>query len=152
MIPTQPMEPVRCPKDFTPRRRRFVRIRIAATALLAWLMLQAYPSAEARDTEGKAAKAAEDIILSDSNWRLEGFPFDEGERQGVYKPDFDDTSFKEVTVPGEVQLQVGLTGMRLYEQSKELSLLNQREWWYRKRFNLPKADSGKLLRLVFDGG
>jgi len=56
--------------------------------------------------------------------------------------------FGTVRVPGEVQLQIGLKGMDLYYQSKELTLVNEKEWWYRKQFVVPKADAGKVLRLV----
>jgi beta-mannosidase len=76
---------------------------------------------------------------------------DKGEAQEVYRPAFDDHSFSTVKVPGEVQLQIGLQGMDLYYQSKQLTLVNEKEWWYRKRFVAPKADDGKLMRLVFDG-
>ena len=54
-----------------------------------------------------------------------------------------------MAVPGQVPLQLGLNGMNLYYQSKELSLANQKEWWYRKQFSAPKGDSGKLMRLEF---
>ena len=80
------------------------------------------------------------IILSDSDWKLGSFAFDEGEKQGAHSPQFDAKSFKTVTVPGDVQLQLGLKGMDLYYQSKELTLVNQKEWWYRKSFSTP-ADS-----------
>jgi beta-mannosidase len=76
---------------------------------------------------------------------------DKGEPQGVFLPNFDDSSYLTVKVPGEVQLQIGLQGMDLYYQSKQLTLVNEKEWWYRKRFVAPKGDAGKLLRLVFDG-
>ena len=56
-----------------------------------------------------------------------------------------------MTVPGEVQLQLGLTGMDRYYQIKELSTINEKEWWYRKQFVVPKEDRGKLLRLKFEG-
>ncbi len=65
--------------------------------------------------------------------------------------EFDDRNFRAVTVPGEVQLQLGFQGMDLYYQTKELTSINQKEWWYRKRFTVSKADSDRLARLVFDG-
>ena len=89
--------------------------------------------------------------LSGNNWRLGSFEMAAGEEQGAYLPNFDDHAFRTVHVPGEVQLQVGLQGMDLYYQSKSLTLINQKEWWYRKQFSVSKSEAGKLLRLQFDG-
>lgn len=75
----------------------------------------------------------------------------QGEKQGAYLPDFDDHGFRTVQVPGEVQLQIGLHGMDLYYQSKSLSLINEKEWWYRKQFFVGESEAGRLLRLKFDG-
>ena len=90
-------------------------------------------------------------VLSGPDWKLGSFSMDDGERQEAYLPTFNDRDFKTVTVPGEVQLQLGFKGMDLYYQTKELTLINDREWWYRKSFTVPKAESGKLMRLMFDG-
>lgn len=89
--------------------------------------------------------------LSGNNWRLSSFEMGAGEEQGAYLPNFDDHAFRTVHVPGEVQPQVGLQGMDLYYQSKSLTLINQKEWWYRKQFSVSKSEVGKLLRLQFDG-
>jgi len=91
------------------------------------------------------------ILLSGSDWKLASYPMDEGEKQGAFRPDLDESAFKAVTVPGEVQLQVGLEDMDLYYQSPELTLINEKEWWYRKSFQVPKDAEGKLNRLMFDG-
>jgi beta-mannosidase len=92
-----------------------------------------------------------ETLLSGPDWKLGSFPMDRGEGQEVFLPKFDDSGFGTVKVPGEVQLQIGLQGMDLYYQSKQLTLVNEKEWWYRKQFVVPKADAGKLLRLVFEG-
>src|SRR3990172_8934727 len=90
-------------------------------------------------------------LLSGSDWKLGSFAMDKGEALEVFLPEFDDGGFRTVKVPGEVQLQIGLQGMDLYYQSKELTLVNEKEWWYRKRFVASKDDAGRLVRLVFDG-
>ena len=92
-----------------------------------------------------------ETLLSDSDWKLGSYPLEKGEPAQVFLPKFDDNGFRTVKVPGEVQLQIGLQGMDLYYQSKQLTLVNEKEWWYRKQFVVPKADAGKVLRLVFDG-
>ncbi|MEW5980067.1 MAG: sugar-binding domain-containing protein [Acidobacteriota bacterium] len=89
--------------------------------------------------------------LSGPDWQLGSYPLDEPGSQQPFLPDFDDRSFKTVTVPGEIALQLGLKGMDLYFQSKALTLINDREWWYRKRFQVDRSEEGKLLRLVFEG-
>jgi beta-mannosidase len=74
-----------------------------------------------------------------------------GEERKAYDAGFDDSDFKSVPVPAEIQLTLGLEGMDLYRQSKELSLINKKEWWYRKHFALPKDYAGKRIHLVFEG-
>jgi beta-mannosidase len=91
------------------------------------------------------------ILLSGNDWKLGSFEMGKGEEGGAFLPDFDDGSFATATVPGEVQLQIGLKGMDLYYQSKTLTLANQKEWWYRKRFAVGSSEAGKLFRLVFEG-
>src|ERR1039458_3855251 len=51
-----------------------------------------------------AARTVE-TILSGSDWKLGSFGMDEGERQGVFRQEFDDRDFRVVRVPGEVQVQ-----------------------------------------------
>ncbi len=92
-----------------------------------------------------------ETLLSDSAWKLGSFPMGEGESRSAFKPGFDDSAFKTVLVPGEVQLQTGLKGKDLFLQSKALNLINKQEWWYRKTFKVPAQAAGKLLRLQFDG-
>jgi beta-mannosidase len=111
-------------------------------------------------TRFSAAQAAEKIAairtttettMSGSDWKLGSFSMGEGEKARAFSPGFDDSGFRTVKVPGEVQLQIGLQGMDLYYQSKQLTLVNEKEWWYRKQFVVPKAEAGKLLRLEFEG-
>jgi len=91
------------------------------------------------------------MLLNGNDWKLGSFPFGVGEEQGAFRPGFDGKGFLPVTVPGEVQRQLGLTGMDLYRQRREPTLVNEKEWWYRKSFTLPPAFAGKTLRLVFEG-
>ncbi|MFN8009513.1 MAG: glycoside hydrolase family 2 TIM barrel-domain containing protein [Terriglobia bacterium] len=105
--------------------------------------------------EGHAKRSpsglSQEILLSGGDWKLGDFPFDEGERRQAYSREFDDAGFRAVVVPGEVQLQIGLKGMDLYYQSKELTLVNEKEWWYRRKFTVPPQDSKKTVRLLFEG-
>ncbi len=97
------------------------------------------------------AQTTDTLLLSGNDWELGSFKMDEGEKRQVFLPTFDDHQFRTVKVPGEVQLQIGLSGMDLYSQSKALSLINKKEWWYRKQFKVSQQKNGKLNRLMFDG-
>ena len=99
----------------------------------------------------KPLSFSRELLLSGEDWKLGAFAFDEGERCGAFAPKFDDSGFRTVKVPGEVQLQIGLQGMDLYYQSKELTLVNEKEWWYRKGFVASPQNSGKTVRLVLEG-
>jgi len=113
--------------------------------------LMAGQSTLAQHAQPSAMRETRETVLSGSDWKLGSFVMGVGEKQGAYLPGFDDHSFRTVEVPGEVQLQIGLRGMDLYYQSKALSLVNEKEWWYRKQFVVSKSDEGRLLRLIFDG-
>ncbi|MCL5098013.1 MAG: glutamine amidotransferase [Candidatus Omnitrophica bacterium] len=107
-------------------------------------------SFESLDRKARIAPMTE-ILLSGTDWRLGSFPMGRGEAEAAYSPAYDDRQFLTVRVPGEVPLQIGLKGMDLYYQSKELSLINEKEWWYRKTFVPPRELEGKVVRLLFDG-
>ena len=52
----------------------------------------------------KPVPASREILFSGEDWKLGAFAFDEGERRGTYALKFDDSEFRTVKVPGEVQL------------------------------------------------
>lgn len=126
-----------------------------AVGLLSLFLLHpGIPSGRAADAPPAARELISPngvMLLSGGDWKLGSFAPDEGERLGAFKADFDESGFRTVTVPGEVQLQIGLKGMDLYFQGRELTFANNHEWWYRKEFTVPCDFSGKNLRLVFDG-
>ncbi len=127
------------------------RPAVLAVAALLVLAAQGRLFAAPADDASNPPLPSQETLLSGSDWKLGSFAMGEGEAAGAYKPAFNDSAFRSVTVPGEVQLQTGLKGKDLYLQSKALNLINNKEWWYRKTFTVPAADRGKLLRLQFDG-
>ena len=129
--------------------KRFVSLRFLAVASFA-ILFPLWSRAQNTSIILPISTTTE-ILLSGADWRLGSFAMDKGVEHQVYRPEFDDRSFSTVNVPGEVQLQIGLKGMDLYYQSKQLTLVNQKEWWYRKHFVAPKVDIGKLMRLEFEG-
>jgi len=127
-------------------------MRTVIYVLLATAILLAYPLAGQGAAAALPAAGLHETLLSGGDWKLGSFEFGEGERRAAFQASFDDSGFRPAQVPGEVQLQLGLKGMDRYYQSKTLSLVNQKEWWYRKHFVVAKEDAGKLLRLKFEGG
>ena len=126
-------------------------MRSTTYAIILILMLSICPiTGNAQNTQPLVA-ATHEVLLSGGDWKLGSYPMGEGEKQKAYSTTFEDRDFRPVTVPGEVQLQLGLKGMDRYYQIKELSTINEKEWWYRKQFVVPKEDRGKLLRLKFEG-
>ena len=127
-------------------------VLVGLSCALALLMGLVLPGESAESPKGIAAVSeAKEILLSDSDWKLGSFPMDQGEGQKAFLPEFDDSGFRTARIPGEVQLQLGLKGMDLFYPSKTLTLVNDQEWWHRKRFVIPQESAGKLVRLVFEG-
>ena len=98
-----------------------------------------------------AVGEAVDVALDGSDWRMGEFDFGAGVKAGAEKEGFDDGGFKPVTVPGDTQLQAGLTGVERFGNSKELIAVNAHEWWYRKHFHAGVKVAGTVTRIVFDG-
>jgi beta-mannosidase len=124
-------------------------LKICGMVVLAFAVLGPGGSARAKDSGGPSGRT--ETLLSGADWKLGSFPMGVGEERKAYEIGFDDGGFKSVPVPAEIQLTLGLKGMDLFRQSKELSLINQSEWWYRKRFTLPAEQAGQSVRLVFEG-
>lgn len=97
------------------------------------------------------APTVDDTVLDGADWRMGPFAFGEGVRARAFEAEFDDSPFRIVAVPGDTQLQVGLTGSKRFEQTTELLAVNQKEWWYRKHFRVAKPARGMRTRLLFEG-
>ncbi len=134
--------------DIINRHRCFILLFICTLAVICFAPIRSIAQSAEKIV---SISTTTETLLSGSDWKLGSYPMDKGEPQEVYLPKFDDSGFRTVKVPGEVQLQIGLKGMDLYYQSKQVTLVNEKEWWYRKQFVVPKADAGKMLRLVFEG-
>src|SRR5262245_2870591 len=106
------------------------------------IILASIPDLTARRQVGPkpSVPAKPSVISLSGDWKLASLGMDEGERQRAFKPGYDDRTFRTVTVPGEVQRQIGLRDMDLYYQSKTLTLVNKKEWWYRKQFAVNQSE------------
>jgi len=126
-------------------------MRKTTYAIILILLLSSFPVAGKAQNPQPLIAATHEVLLSGRDWKMGSYPMGEGEKQKAYSATFEDRGFQTVAVPGEVQLQLGMKGMDRYYQIKELSTINEKEWWYRKQFIVPEGDRGKLLRLKFEG-
>ncbi|NLG96326.1 MAG: glycoside hydrolase family 2 protein [Chloroflexi bacterium] len=86
-------------------------------------------------------------------WKLMDFAPGEGRELGVFQPDFDDSGWMDVPVPGDVHralIAAGRIPDPFYDQNeKEAAWMEEREWWYRCTFKAtggaPKEDERVLL-------
>ncbi|NEG72406.1 DUF4982 domain-containing protein [Bifidobacterium ramosum] len=82
------------------------------------------------------------IIDFDGDWR-----FFRGSPSGAERPDFDDSAWREVTVPHDF----GVEGRFSRNARATVGYLKVGEGWYRKTFTMPAALAGKRFVLDFDG-
>lgn len=90
-------------------------------------------------------------------WKLRDFTPGEGREAGAFKPEFDDSDWLEVPVPGDVHRALIAAGKIpdpfVDQNENEVTWMEQREWWYRTRFRVPGGplQSDERLLLVFHG-
>ncbi|MEM0309156.1 MAG: glycoside hydrolase family 2 protein [Thermofilaceae archaeon] len=93
------------------------------------------------------------VVSLDGAWKLKWFEF--GRSEGQFSKDYDDSWWLDAKVPGEVHEELLKRG--LIEDPFYASNCDRREWvervdwWYRKRFFVPKELQGKRVELVFEG-
>lgn len=138
------------------RKRTGARFSGCLSALSASLLIcfaiSCWPSGlAAQQHDENPSPSRQEISLDGGDWLLGSFPMDGGVAAGAQREEFDDSHFRQVEVPGEVQLQLGLKGMDLFRQTKDLTNINFKEWWYRKHFRAPARAEGKRILLQFDG-
>ena len=87
------------------------------------------------------------VALSlDGAWKIQSAEKGEGEKQGFFKIETNDSFWQTVQVPGSVHTKL-LKYPAYY--SHEAEWISFKEWWYRKHFRVPAAMKGKRLRLQF---
>ena len=74
-------------------------------------------------------------------WKLQDFAPGEGREKGAFQPDFDDSTWLDIAVPGDVHRTLQAAGRipdPFYEQNEnEVRWIEEREWWYRTWFDAP---------------
>ena len=90
-------------------------------------------------------------------WKLQDFAPGAGVRAGAHEPDLDDSGWLDVAVPGDVHralIAAGRIPDPFYDRNEPAcAWVEEREWWYRLRFQGPAEPLGadERLRLVFEG-
>ncbi len=80
-------------------------------------------------------------------WKLNWTEKSEGEKQGFYRAEFDDSAWRAVQVPGTVHTQI-LEAPKFY--TREAEWISEKEWWYRRKFQVNPATGEKRLWLRFE--
>src|SRR5271157_4993423 len=101
-------------KDSEINRRDFIKTTSRAGAGLAALAeLSFFPRPERsfgandRDQSKSTPPLLATVELNGNNWKLGSFAPGEGEAKQAFLPSFEDGAFRAVSVPGEVQIQLG---------------------------------------------
>src|ERR1041385_3581649 len=91
------------------------------------------------------------------SWKLKDFLPGEGVKLGAFSETFDDNEWIDVPVPGDVHqalVKAGRLDDPFYDQNElQAAWVEEREWWYRFRFDGPTEplQTGERLQLVFHG-
>ncbi len=87
--------------------------------------------------------------------RNKRFELVDGLTCGAQQPDFDDSYWWRGMVPGNVQSMLHEAGEApdplLGRNAERLRWVEEKEWWFRKRFRLPALKPGQRVRLRFAG-
>jgi len=91
----------------------------------------------------------------DGSWILESLPYGEGVPRKAYRPDYLPSEPLEALVPGEVHLDLLRAGKipepLFGENAKLCQWVEEREWWYRRKFSVPEELLALHAELVFEG-
>uniref|UniRef100_A0A7V3YH06 Beta-mannosidase B n=1 Tax=Candidatus Caldatribacterium californiense TaxID=1454726 RepID=A0A7V3YH06_9BACT len=91
----------------------------------------------------------------DGSWILEGLPYGEGVEKKAYHPDYTPSDPLEALVPGEVHLDLLRAGRipepLFGENARNCQWVEEKEWWYRRKFSVPEEWLTLHAELVFEG-
>jgi beta-mannosidase len=91
------------------------------------------------------------------NWKLTCFEPGRGSNSGCIQPDYDDTQWLDIHVPGDVHrtlIDNGVIPDPFYDQNEsECAWMEEKEWWYRLRFDVPDTplQADERSQLIFQG-
>ena len=135
-------------------KKRWLWKRLAAGFIACFMLLLSLPaSAEANTASGTVCGEEETVSLEGSaglgrmqNFN-EGWKFYLGTSSTAQNVNFDDSSWKQVTLPHDFSITQSYTT----SGEAESGFLPGGTGWYRKRFVLPASVEGSIVLLNFDG-
>ena len=89
----------------------------------------------ADELKREAAERMSELSLNGS-WKLNWAEKSEGEKNGFYRADFDDSAWQTAQIPGTVHTQI-LEAPKYY--TREAEWISEKEWWYRRKFAFRQA-------------
>ncbi|MDC7235625.1 MAG: glycoside hydrolase family 2 TIM barrel-domain containing protein [Spirochaetales bacterium] len=103
--------------------------------------------------------ALKTILLSGNDWQMEGMRPGQGEGEEFHlvPAEYQGTTFSwnHASVPGDVYTDLHKAGEMddpyFGRNMHRCKWVQDKEWWYTRRFNMDEAYKGKQIRLVFEG-
>lgn len=104
---------------------------------------------ESRQISDSAENTArrENRIDLGGTWRCQWAEKSEGERSGFNLPEYDDSSWRVVRIPGSAHTQI-LEPEKIH--TREAEWISTKEWWYRRRIDGPPPADGERRWLLFE--
>lgn len=100
-------------------------------------------------------QSAATLTLSDSNWRIHEDADGTGEALGLHSADVSAPGWIPATAPGNIQADLEaahqLKPLWYGAGDPRLAGVAQKDWWYRRDFDVPDHLANRRLKLVFDG-
>lgn len=106
---------------------------------------------------GQEEAITERLTTMFNHWKLADFAPGEGVAQGAFEQEYDDRRWMDVPVPGDVHralIAAGRIPDPFYDRNElECAWVEDREWWYRLRFDGPSEplEPDERLKLIFHG-
>lgn len=95
------------------------------------------------------------MLPLDGTWKIADFDPGAGVTAGAHAPGFDDASWIDAEVPGDVHTALLAAGRIedpfVAQNIEKCAWVEDREWWYRAEFQAPPLAAGERADLVFEG-
>ncbi|HID90731.1 TPA: hypothetical protein EYP44_02075, partial [Candidatus Bathyarchaeota archaeon] len=95
------------------------------------------------------------VLSLDGAWRIAYFEDGEGEGRGAFREGYPAKDWLAAEVPGDVHLDLTRAGRAsdpfFGKNSEGVRWVEEKEWWYRREFEVPDDFRGDREELVFEG-
>jgi len=95
------------------------------------------------------------LDLSGQQWQMEGIRPGQGVVEGFAEPSFGGFNWSGADVPGDVYTDLWRAGQiddpHYGRNGMKAKWAMELEWWYRRSFNVPESQEGRVVRLLFTG-